>query len=686
MKKNKVVLWAFYGTGKSTVANGTSVVDFDSKKFQFIGVDDKSMHSSSNEQKRFVKDPMYPENYIRAVKEVNAEVVLVNCEVELLNHFENVILYYPGRELKEEYLERYRKRGDHPSFVQFMKEEFDGMIHTLTALPYPKYVSNEKNKYLSDVFKGGKINMEPFLIKKDLSNLIERAREFDIQGYGFFSDYESFSGDEIAQQIFEGEIKLSIEELQEKVQKKQIEYENSFKGIYVYEDEKKFQAVEVVRGYGKQEREIWVRERKETKDGKTTYYGFPIFDENGKTKDFEKFQKLLESGYQKTEERFEVGTIEKRGLDGFSHQEAVDIVMDAIACGVLQLRHGEVQPYSYGFECIYPDVATYIPGYNISPFEFPERIVRNIELNKREYHAFVNKPIQYSDISLHVLKQEVEAKHKLLESVRITPYETTCEYKEHQANRYARGLIANDRYIDSGYAVDGIIRGDCHGDYSSITTGSQNSWMEASVALRGFCLDYIHDCLKEGRRFPYLDKIDSYYQSKGLDLNDEKQVRQWCAEHPNQCYSDKYLYKEIEQNEELKNKLKVFQESSVDGQYAMDLIDQFMKEAPKELSGQDLVDSFSEYMKRNGIDIRVVEAAELDEYYCDFDIGLLTVTFYINSDDRGHLMDGFEIWDQDGSYYGNYNIDEIAKKIEELQAEISDSDKTMNKKEDELGR
>lgn len=96
MKKNKVVLWAFYGTGKSTVANGTSVVDLDSKKFQFIGVDDKSMHSSSNEQKRFVKDPMYPENYIRAVKEVNAEVVLVNCEVELLNNFENVILYYPG--------------------------------------------------------------------------------------------------------------------------------------------------------------------------------------------------------------------------------------------------------------------------------------------------------------------------------------------------------------------------------------------------------------------------------------------------------------------------------------------------------------------------------------------------------------------------------------------------------------
>lgn len=682
MKKNKVVLWAFYGTGKSTVSNGTSVVDFDSKKFQFIGVDDKSMHSSSNEQKRFVKDPMYPENYIRAVKEVNAEVVLVNCEVELLNHFENVILYYPGRELKEEYLERYRKRGDHPSFVQFMKEEFDGMIHTLTALPYPKYVSNEKNKYLSNVFKGGKINMEPFLIKKDLSNLIERAREFDIQGYGFFSDYESFSGDEIAQQIFEGEIKLSIEELQEKVQKKQIEYENSFKGIYVYEDEKKFQAVEVVRGYGKQEREIWVRERKETKDGKTTYYGFPIFDENGKTKDFEKFIRMRQSGFKKTNEKYEVGTIEKKEINGFSFDEAVDLVMDAIACGVIETEHGEIAPYSYGFNYkldgmfSYNSYAGSTYRHYDGPFEAPKTIVKDYQLGK------------YPSLSFAELEKKVKEKQAELEKAKVTFYELTDEYYYHKNNPrlYTHGLIANDKYIDTGYGVDGIIRGDCHGTYASKTTGSQNAWMQAAVALRGFCLDYIHDCLKDGRSMPYLNDIVAYYQSKGLDLNDELQVIKWCADHPKKCYSDKYLYKEIEQNEELKNKLKVFQESSVDAQYAVDTINQFIKEAPEELSGQKLVDAFSEYMKRNGIDVCVIEAADLDEYYCTFDIGLLTVTFYINSEDRGRLMEGFEIWDQNGSYYGNYSINEIAKEIEKLQAEINDHDITMNKKENELGR
>lgn len=530
----KQIIWGFWGCGKSAVADGIRIVDADCELFKYTEVNAEDLHSSFHDAQQIHRNSDYPENYVAFVQQCDADIVLVNCEYPVLQRFDFVCLYYPSLSRKEEFIHRYIQRGDNPSFVEFMEEEYEGILKSLSFTPYPRYIATQANTYLSDLVKqGGEMNMSGFITKKEIVKLIDDAKRLSVEEV---RSLENIDSEEIARKLFEGELDLDIEQLQIDTREAQIIYEDTYCGTYVYEDEKKFQAVEVVRGYGKQEREIWVRERKETKDGKTTYYGFPIFDENGKTKDFEKFQKLLESGYQKTEERFEVGTIEKRGLDGFSHQEAVDIVMDAIACGVLQLRHGEVQPYSYGFECIYPDVATYIPGYNISPFEFPERIVRNIELNKREYHAFVNKPIQYSDISLHVLKQEVEAKHKLLESVRITPYETTCEYKEHQANRYARGLIANDRYIDSGYAVDGIIRGDCHGDYSSITTGSQNSWMEASVALRGFCLDYIHDCLKEGRRFPYLDKIDSYYQSKGLDLNDEKQVRQWCAEHPEQCY------------------------------------------------------------------------------------------------------------------------------------------------------
>lgn len=508
--------------------------------------------------------------------------------------------------------------------------------------------------------------MAQFMIKKDLTSLIEQAKNFEL-----LLDYRDMSAEEIAQKIFEGEIPLDTDILRYEVRKKQIEYEDSFQGVYVYEDDKTIQAVQVARGGGSQTDEIWVHERKADPDDRFQYYGFRIFDKDGVIpENFEKFQKLLNNGYHKTEEQFEVGTIEKIDMEGYSFEEAVKLVMDAIACGVIKAEHGEVAPYSYGFNYRLDGVLSYDSyesssyGRYYGPFDAPKTIVREHQLGK------------YPSLSFAQLEELVRQKQKELETVKITPYETTDEYYYYQKNpRMYTRLIANDRYIDSGYGVDGIIRGDCGGTWSSWTTGSQNSWMQAAVALRGFCLDYIHDCLEEGRRFPYLDKIDSYYQSKGLDLNDEKQVRQWCAEHPNQCYSDKYLVKEVEKEDVNEEKLILFQEYSRDIHSVMNKIDQFMEESDKDLTGQDLVNAFSEYMKKDGIEVRVFEAAEPDEYFCDFDINLLTVTFYINSLDRGHLMDGFEIWDGDGNYYGNYTQNEIAYQIEELQNTLIDQGK-----------
>ena len=656
--KTKIVVWAFYGSGKSAVADGNSIVDLDSVQYRFknVGNDPHDLKPDVISKNGFFeRDSEYPDNYIRAIQKSDADVVLVNCELPVLEKLENVVLFYPNQSLKQEFLERYKNRGDNLSFIYMIEQDYEGMIRSLGRLPCPKFVANKNKKYLSELLQGGKIDMSEFMIKKDLTHLIEQAKNF-----GLLTDYKDLDADEIAQKIFEGEIPLDTDILRDEVRKKQVEYEDSFQGTYVYEDDKKIQAVQVVRGGGTQTDEIWVRERKADPSERFQYYGFPIFDKDGVIpENFEKFQKMLKNGYQKTEERFEVGTIEKTDLEGYSFEDAVNLVMDAIACGVIQAEHGEVAPYSYGFNYRLEGVLSYDSYYSRynGPFDAPKTIVRDHQLGK------------YPSLSFAQLEELVQQKQKELETVKITPYEKTEEYYYHKKNPrfYPHGLIANDKYIDSGYGVDGIIRGDCGGTYSSWTTGTQNYWMQAATALRGFCLDYIHDCLKEGKQFPYLDDIVSYYQSKGLDLNDEKQVRHWCAEHPNQCYSDKYLVKESSKEEMNIKKLNVFQNSKNDVHLVMDKIDRFMEEVSEELSGQDLVDAFSEYMKRDGIDVRVFEAAEPDEYFCDFDIGLLTVTFYINSVDRGHLMDGFEIWDDNGSYYGNYTKDEIVDQIEELQ-------------------
>lgn len=544
----KVVLWAFFGSGKSFLADDESIIDLDFVHYKYIGVN-TNPHNHENADlmngSLLERNIEYPQNYIQAIQDSKAKVVLVNCEIPLLEKLENVVLYYPDLSLKQEYLERYQKRGDNSSFLHMIEQDYDGMIHSLGQLPYPKFVAHENKKYLSDIFQGGKIDMSQFILKKELSHLIEEAKSFDVHGYGFFSDYELLTADDIAQEVFEGKINLDIDGLREEVRKKQIEYENSFRGTYVYEDDKKLKVIEVVRGRGNQENEIWVRERKGTEQEKYQYYGFRIFDKNGVIpENFARFQDMLENGYHKTCENLEVGTIEKRDLEGFTHEEAVQLVQDAIACGALILHHDQVQPYSYGFECQYPGKNTYIPDMDADPFIFPELMVRNIELNKIEHHAFVSSPIRYSDISLRELKVEVDAKKEQLNDVSIVPYHTTKEYFEHERNRYTRGLIGNDQHIDTGYGVDGIIRGQCGGDYSSMTTGSQNDWMRAAVALRGFCLDYIHDCLTERKPFPYLQNIAEFYQSKGLDLTDKNQVIQWCLEHPNKCYSEKYIIRQ----------------------------------------------------------------------------------------------------------------------------------------------
>lgn len=528
----KQIIWGFWGCGKSTVADGVKIVDADCELFKYTGVNAEDLHSSFHDAQQIQRNLDYPENYIAFVQQCEADIVLINCEYPVLQRFDSVYLYYPSQCRKDEFIHRYKQRGDNPSFVEFMKEEYEGILKSLAFTPYPRYVATRGNTYLSDLLKqGGKIDMSSFMIKKEIVKLMDDAKRLNIET---IRELEHMESEEIAQRLFEGELDLDVEQLQKDTREAQIAYENGYCGTYVYENEKKFQAIRVIRGQVQKD-EIWVQTSKE-KEGRTTFYrGFPIFDKNGVIpENMEKFQSMLDAGFHKTDERYEVETIEKKDLGGFSHEEAVNIVMDAIATGVIRVYHGEIYPYSYGFEFRYHD-RTFKMG-KVDPFDIPEKTVRNIEFDKKG-HTFYSAVIDcFNEISIKTLKEEVEQKQKEFEQKRIIPYKTTKEYAEHKRDRYTRGLIANYSYIEAGYAVDGIIHGDCHGDYSSITTNSQNEWMQAAAALRGYCLDYVAEAAQGKEYLPYLDKIVDYHKSRGLDLRDKDEVAKWVAEHPEQCY------------------------------------------------------------------------------------------------------------------------------------------------------
>lgn len=474
-----------------------------------------------------------------------------------------------------------------------------------------------------------------FMTKKEVTQIFEEGIKYGI--LTLVSPYQSAS--EMAQAQFEEELAIGIDALQKLIEEKRIEYGKEHKGIYALKDGNEVSVMKV-----DQFRDgIWVCLEKKDNGG---YKGFK-YDGNE-----ERFQKMLSEGYEKTDVYKEVGKITLSDLDGFSHEEAVDIVMDAIAAGVMQVRHGQIYPYTYGFEIRYGG-NTLKPDGN--PFTMPENLVSQMEIGK------------YPSISLKALEQETAEKIRdgLLSS--YTPYETTMEYKRTQKNSWERGLIANDQHIDNGYGLDGIIAGRCGGDYSSMTTGSQNDWMRAAVALRGYCLDYV----VKNQHFPYREQVLDYHASRGFDLRKPDVLKQWCVEHKGLCF-DKAIVQEYQKEveaeakrKEMAEKKEVFEKALEDIQVVKKGFDSFLKD--QENSKTFLFDAVDDFISHHLGVHAVSEKLSSDEFWFDFNYGALGATIFQNPGKEVALSDGYEVYDTNGEYFGNYTGTEIQEFLDECR-------------------
>ena len=537
--RNKRIIWGFPGCGKSTIADGKRIIDADCMLFQYIGATEQKLHG--NVDMNVVDNPLYPDNYIEYVNEVNADIVFINCHLGLLDKFKNVEIVYPAKDMKEEFLERYRLRGDHSSFIQYMNETFDDMLVTIIGLPYKKHQLDNEKRYIKDIIiedmtqsEEGKVkNMAGFVTKKELVEVIEQANKFNV-----FSFDKEKTAEEIAQSIFEGEIIIDLDKLKNDTEQVKKTYGKEYIGYYSLISEKEIITVSV-----EQKRDaVWVLTQYDEKEDQ--YYGFKLAEKE------ERFKDLLNEGYIKTNDFRKVGTIVINDLDGYTQEEAEDIVMDALATGVIEVRHGQILPYHYGFEVKYNNA-----WYKVDrkPFEIPNELVKRIMLNKEEGHPFESRIYRYADISIQELKNLVEEKQYEMNGP-FTPYKETKEYARKQANSYERGLIANYRDLNNKYALDGIIEGRCGGDYSSMTTSGQNDWMRACVALRGYCLDYVVD----NPQLPYREEIMNYYAARGLDLRNPEIVNQWIKNNRKKCFYEENrvrpaLDKTIQETKEKQN-------------------------------------------------------------------------------------------------------------------------------------
>lgn len=155
---------AFPGTGKSSIhgnapENGLYPVRADgSALYRMVRVNRPFVYDSDSST--FDKE-YFPQNYIAHMKSViqrhagDAEFVFLGSSHDNVRDAmnENGIHYtlvYPDRSLKNEYIERYKKRGSPEPFIKLMENKWDDFIDSCERDANEKIIL-KSGQYLSDV-------------------------------------------------------------------------------------------------------------------------------------------------------------------------------------------------------------------------------------------------------------------------------------------------------------------------------------------------------------------------------------------------------------------------------------------------------------------------------------------------------------------------------------------------------
>lgn len=127
-----IIISAFPGTGKTYFYekyknSDIKVLDSDSSNFSWIK--DKNGNNTTK------RNPDFPQNYINHIKENigKADIIFVSShDIVRKALYDNGIKYivaYPDNDCKDEYLERYRNRGNTEEFINMMNKNWDKFIN-----------------------------------------------------------------------------------------------------------------------------------------------------------------------------------------------------------------------------------------------------------------------------------------------------------------------------------------------------------------------------------------------------------------------------------------------------------------------------------------------------------------------------------------------------------------------------
>lgn len=549
-------LWCFPGLGKSSLQiEGLLSVDADCELFKFRNVSADALHSAEG-GKNYQRDESYPGNYLGYIRSVEADVVLLNCHISLLEQLdkEQVLVVFPGLRLLPEYLERYKNRGDHPSFIAFMAEEAEGMIRCIEDSGFDSYKVMAPNMYLQDLFERNDFKMK-IMTRSELAEQIKRAKDLDILGFdnekqalvcdlmfvGDNSIYNSsspLSAEVLADDVLDGKYGLDIDQLinacieRERVLSKEreklISYFQRAIDLNVLDTDKVLNAIVCDLTYAS--------------DGtlSTDYHDAHDLAEAVMSGKYEvDLDNLLEVCKQREQQLEELKLADRRG--GLSREELADKIMQGIVNGALSIHYGEIAPYSKGYEVTFGgagpvgstrDFKNRWECYRCDLFEVPEKIVSMIERERQSGRVFGNKTETFD---VHKMLQAIE-EMEVKQIMTFTPEKET-DFERWGARGYrSRGSIASVMDVHAGKGLDGIVQHHYHGDYYSMTPVKQNDLVETLVFMKGFCLDCLGGLaggLQEQR------KVIDYLLKHGTDISSPEKLQLWIKENPEKCgYQD----------------------------------------------------------------------------------------------------------------------------------------------------
>lgn len=149
--KNTKVISGFPAVGKSFLFDNSKfvIIDSDSSSFSWI--------------EKGVRNPDFPNNYIQHIRENIgvADYILVSSHDAVRKALqENNIAYtlvYPAIELKNEYIERYKNRGNDGSFISFIESKWGEFIQDIEKETFPMKIKLKSGEYLSDAIRKGRL-------------------------------------------------------------------------------------------------------------------------------------------------------------------------------------------------------------------------------------------------------------------------------------------------------------------------------------------------------------------------------------------------------------------------------------------------------------------------------------------------------------------------------------------------